>query len=257
MGESFSWQVYLPAVDALKFTWRERAMSARKLIHIAILFLTFGAFAAQAQQWSSSSSSSSDVGFWHRGFEITPFGGSRFGGVIDLSNTEEGSGPSNVDYLTIRSGWDYGAMLDVDLFPHLQGEFMWNNQPTVLGEHVPGSGSTRIGEASLDMFQWSALYEFLQPGGKLQPYAVGGIGFTSFNTNGIINLGNEFAFNFGGGVKYFFTSHVGLRLEARFSPSRTTEGEQLFCDPFFGCVPAQVSNYAHQGQANLGVIFRF
>jgi opacity protein-like surface antigen len=233
----------------------KKAMSPRKLTYIAILFL-IGAFATQAQQWSSSSSSSSDVGFWHRGYEITPFGGSRFGGVIDLSNTGGGSsGPSNVDYLTIRSGWDYGAMLDVDIFPHLQGEFMWNNQPTVLGAHVPGSGSTRIGEASLDMFQWSILYEFLQPGSKLQPYAVGGIGFTSFNTNGIIDLGNEFAFNIGGGVKYFFNPHVGLRLEARLSPSRTTEGVEEVCD--FGCFPAQVSNYAHQGQANLGVIFRF
>ena len=107
------------------------------------------------------------------------------------------------------------------------------------------------------MFQWGLLYEFLQPGSKFQPYAVGGVGFTSYNTNGIIDLGNELSFNVGGGVKYFFDPHFGVRVEARYSPSRTTEGEGLYCDPFYGCYPAQVSNYAHQGQANVGLIFRF
>jgi opacity protein-like surface antigen len=229
-------------------------MSPRKFIYLAILlvaFLTLGTSSTQAQ-WSSSSGYGGG-GFWNRGVEITPFGGSRFGGVIDA-----GSGTNSaVDYLTIRSGWDYGAMLDVDLFPHLQAEFMWNQQPTVLGAHVPGSGSTRIGEASDPMYQWSILYQFLQPGSKLQPYVVAGIGFTSYRTNGIIDLGNEFGYNVGGGVKYFFNPHVGLRLEARYSPSRTTQGYGEYCDPFYGCYTALVNNYAHQGQANLGVIFRF
>ena len=229
-------------------------MSLRKAIYLVIFsvaLLTLGASGAQAQ-WSSSGGGYGG-GFWNRGIEITPFGGSRFGGVIDANSSQV----SNVDYLTIRSGWDYGAMLDVDLFPHAQAEFMWNNQPTVLGEHIPGSGSSRIGEASLDMFQWSFLYQFLQPGSKLQPYAVAGVGFTSYNTNGIIDLGNEFGYNIGGGVKYFFTPHFGLRLEARYSPSRTTQGYGEYCDPFYGCYTALVNNYAHQGQANLGLIFRF
>jgi opacity protein-like surface antigen len=229
-------------------------MSPRKFIYLAILFvsfLTLGASGAQAQ-WSSSGGGYGGS-FWNRGVEITPFGGTRFGGVIDANSSQV----SNVDYLTIRSGWDYGAMLDVDLFPHAQAEFMWNNQPTVLGAHIPGSGSSRIGEASLDMFQWSLLYQFLQPGSKFQPYAVAGVGFTSYNTNGIIDLGNEFAYNVGGGVKYFFTPHFGLRLEARYSPSRTTQGYGESCDQFGDCYTALVNNYAHQGQANLGVIFRF
>jgi opacity protein-like surface antigen len=224
-------------------------MSPRKFIYLAILFLTFGASRAHAQ-WSSSSGG---TGFWNRGVEITPFGGSRFGGVIDVNS----STVSNVDYLTIRSTWDYGAMLDVDLFARAQAEFMWNQQPTVIGEHFIGGGQTRLGEASLSMFQWSFLYQFLQPGSKLQPYAVAGVGFTSYHTNGIIDLGNEFAYNLGGGVKYFFTPHVGLRLEARFSPSRTTQGIGEYCEPFYGCYAARVNNYADQGQANLGLIFRF
>ena len=228
-------------------------MPSRKLIYFAILllgFLTIGASRAGAQ-WSSSSGGYGG-GFWNRGIEITPFGGSRFGGVIDANPT----GASNVSDISIRSSWDYGAMLDVDLFPHAQAEFMWNQQPTVLSQQYFSGGQTRISEASLSMYQWSFLYQFLQPGSKLQPYAVAGIGFTSYNTNGVIDLGNEFAYNFGGGVKYFFTPHFGLRLEGRFSPSRTTQGLGEYCG-FYGCYEATVNNYAHQGQANLGVIFRF
>jgi opacity protein-like surface antigen len=228
-------------------------MSSRKFIYLAILsvaFLTFGASSAHAQ-WSSSGGYAG--GFWNRGVEITPFGGTRFGGVIDVNS----SSPSNVDYLTIRSGWDYGAMLDVDLFPHGQAEFMWNQQPTVISEHFFGDGQSRLSEASLSTYQWSFLFSFLQPGAKFQPYAVAGLGFTSYHTNGVIDLGNEFAYNVGGGVKYFFTPHFGLRLEARYSPSRTTQGYGQYCDPFYGCYTAVVNNYAHQGQANLGVIFRF
>lgn len=29
------------------------------------------------------------------------------------------------------------------------------------------------------------------------------------------------------------------------------------CDPFFGCAPTTVANKAEQGQANIGVIYRF
>ncbi|HTZ73504.1 MAG TPA: outer membrane beta-barrel protein [Candidatus Aquilonibacter sp.] len=227
---------------------------SRRSIYLVILsavLLTLGASGAHAQAWNSSSSSG--PGFWNRGFEITPFGGSRFGGVIDLNS----SSPTNVDNLGIRSGWDYGAMLDVDLFPHAQAEFMWDQQPTVLSQNYSGGGSSRVGEASLSTFQWSFLYEFLQPGAKFQPYAVGGVGFTSYNTNGIIDLGNQLAFNVGGGVKYFFTPHVGVRLEARYMPSRTTEGVGEYCDPLFGCYAAAIHNYASQGAANVGVIFRF
>jgi len=236
--------VKAPKVESEKVTKamvpREKNLRVRKLSAL-VMFLALGALGTQAQLNPD-----------RRGVEITPFGGSRFGGVIDLNSS------SNVDYLTIHSTWDYGALLDVDLVPHAQAEFMWNHQPTFLSAHDFLTGTTsRIGQATLDMYHWSFLYELLQPGAKLQPYLVAGMGFTNYNTHGIVSLGNEFSYNLGGGVKYFFTRHVGLRLEARYSPSRTTEGTALFCDPFFGCFPAHVHNYAEQGQANLGLIFRF
>ena len=187
--------------------------------------------------------------------EITPFGGSRFGGTIDLN-----SGPYSK--LDIRSSWDYGAWLDVDLIPHLQAEFMWDHQPTVLdGVNFFTGARSRVSQANLDFYHWGILVPFLPPDSKIQPYIAGGLGFTHFNAHNsvgqVLPFDNRFSYNIGGGVKYFVIRNFGLRLDVRYSPTETTSSVAIFCDPFFGCFPAEVPNYAHQGEANVGLIFRF
>lgn len=218
-------------------------MPSRKILYLAILLLAVGASSANAQYFSDRHT-----------FELTPFGGSRFGGVIDLN-----SGPFN--YLTIRSTWDYGGWLDVDVVPHFQAEFLWNHQPTVLSGHELTGITPRIGEANLDMYQWGGVLSVLRPESKVQPYFASGLGFTHFTAHSAVlqylPFDNRFSFNIGVGVKYFLTRHVGLRLDARYSPTRTTSSIGTFCGPFFACFAARVPNYAQQGQANLGVVFRF
>jgi opacity protein-like surface antigen len=77
------------------------------------------------------------------------------------------------------------------------------------------------------------------------------------NGENALGFSNRFAYNLGGGVKYFFSSHWGVRVEARWSPTHTTSGLSEYCDPFYGCYPATTANKAEQGQANIGVIYRF
>lgn len=228
----------------MKGAKRGVTMSLRRVCFFATLYLLCGATSLSAQYRESE----------HVHFEISPFGGSRFGGVVQLNPN-----PSNIDYFTIKSSWDYGVLGDVSLLPTLQAEFMWNRQPTELGAHNFFTGTTsQAGNATLDMYQFGFLYEFAPPHARLKPFVVGGLGFTHFATNGTLNFDNRFSYNFGVGVKYFFTRNLGLRLEARYSPSQTTSSNALFCDPFFGaCFVGTVSNYAQQGQANFGLIFRF
>jgi opacity protein-like surface antigen len=217
-------------------------MRLRSLFLFATVLLLCSATTASAQYYWSER--------YH--IEITPFGGSRFGGIVQLNPN-----PSNINYFTIKSTWDYGVMGDFTLFPNLQAEFMWNRQPTELGAHNFFTGiTTEAGNATLDMYQFSLLYEFLPPEARFKPFIVTGLGFTHFSTNGTLSFDNSFSYNVGGGVKYFFTRHLGVRLEARYSPSQTTTSNAVFCGPF-GCFAGTVSNYAHQGQANLGVILRF
>jgi opacity protein-like surface antigen len=212
-------------------------MSLKRALLLAAICLTCGASGAHAQ----------------RSIEITPFGGTRFGGQVDVNT-------ANVDFLRIKSTVDYGGLFDVDLASHLQAEFMWNRQPTVLAEHDVNSGAfTDLTKAKLDQYQFSLLYEF--PGkrdiSRIRPFIVGGMGFTNFHSNGVLPFDNRFGWNLGGGVKYFLTRNVGLRIESRWTPTQTTSSIAQFCDPFFGCFPARVRNYAQQGEANVGLIFRF
>jgi opacity protein-like surface antigen len=192
-------------------------------------------------------------------YEITPFFGTRFGGNIDLSQ----SGNPNVDYLKIKNSEDFGIMGDVSFWGNFQGEFMWNRQPTSLTSHDPTTNTfSPVANMNFDMYQFSILYQFLSPNRKLRPFAVAGLGFSHYgvgqvNGENALGFSNRFAYNLGGGVKYFFSSHWGVRVEARWSPTHTTSGLSEYCDPFYGCYPATTANKAEQGQANIGVIYRF
>jgi opacity protein-like surface antigen len=197
-----------------------------------------------------------------REYEVTPFFGTRFGGNIDLSQ----QGNPNVDFLKIKSSEDFGIMGGVSFWGNFQGEFMWNRQPTSLSAHNPNDGTySFVSNMNLDMYQFDVLYQFKSAESKLRgfrPFVVGGLGFSHFgvqpvNGQQVLGFSNRFSYNLGGGVKYFFTRHFGLRAEARWSPSHTTQGQSVFCDPLFGCSPAAVANKAEQGQANIGLIYRF
>ncbi len=217
-------------------------MSLQKILFLIFLF-TCGALSAHAQ----------------REYEVTPFFGTRLGGNID--ETQQGN--PNVDFLKIKSSENYGILGGVSFWNNFQAEFMWNRQPTSLSAHNPMDGSyTFFSNMNLDMYQGDILYHFKSPDSKFRPFIVGGLGLSHFGlpqVNGENPLGfsNRFSFNLGGGVKYYFTQHLGVRAEFRWSPSQTTQGLSQYCDPYYGCSPTTVTNMAEQVQANIGLIFRF
>jgi opacity protein-like surface antigen len=173
------------------------------------------------------------------------------GGRIDINTP-------NVDYLAIHDSLNWGFNAGARIIPHLFGEFMWNRQTTTLSAHHTQTNTmtTLTNQAHLDMYQGSLLYEF-PSSSRLVPFVVGGMGFTHFDSHGILAFSNRYSYNFGGGVKYLFAPQVALRAELRWSPSRTTSSSTVYCDPFLGCFITPVSNHAEQVQANVGLEFRF
>jgi opacity protein-like surface antigen len=184
-------------------------------------------------------------------YTFSLFLGSRFGGNIAINTP-------NVDYLPISNSFNWGFNAGARLVPHLFAEFMWNRQTTTLSAHdVPTNQIVPLtNNAHLDMYQGSLLYE-IWASSHVRPYVVGGIGFTHFDSQGILSFSDRFSYNLGGGVKYLFAPHLALRAEMRWSPSRTTSSRTNFCDPFLGCFVTSISNHAEQGQANIGLEFRF
>jgi opacity protein-like surface antigen len=173
------------------------------------------------------------------------------GGRIDLNTPA-------VDYLHIDNSLNWGFNVGKRIVPQLFGEFMWNRQTTTLKAHdvVPNRLTTLTTHAQLDMYQGNLLFEF-PTSSPLRPFAVGGLGFTHFDSHGILSFSNRFSYNLGGGVKYLFAPQVAARAELRWSPSRTTTASTTFCDPFIGCFTTPIDNHAQQWQANIGLEFRF
>jgi opacity protein-like surface antigen len=214
--------------------FKEKTMSSQKVLFL-FLFAMLVVPAAHAQ---------------HE-FEVTPFGGSRFGGVIDVNT-------NSVDYLPIKSSWNYGVIGDYTIWPQFQAEFEFNHQPTTLDQHVIATDQRQfLTSADLDMYQFGFNFSLKPPDAKLQPFIVAGVGFTHFKADDELPFSNRFSYNLGLGAKYFFSQHVGVRAEARWSPSRTTQQDETFFDPYFGYETVAVSSHAEQGQANVGIIFRF
>lgn len=215
-------------------------MFMRKMM-VLIFILSCGASSACAQS-----------------FEVTPFGGGKFGGTIPVNS-------SGVNDILIKSSVDYGALFDYTFWDTFQGEFMWDHQPTTLSANNTNGTVDKLSNINLDTYQFGLVYNFRDPSANLRPFIVGGIGFTHYGRatdsstgQSILPFGNRLSYSIGGGVKYYFTHLMGLRLDARWAPSRTTAGQGQICDPFSGfCTTVRTSNHAEQFQTNLGLIFRF
>ena len=209
------------------------------------LFLTCGLSNAHAQ----------------REIEVTPFFGTRVGGKIDLRQ----QGDPNVDFIKIKNSENYGVLADISLRRNLQGEFMWNRQPTSLTAHSPNDGTyTYLSKMNFDMYQFGVVYQFRRSEKKLRPFAGLEFGFSHYgvppiNGQPVLGFTNRFAMNMTAGAKYFFSKNFGIRTEFRWSPSNTTNRPVEYCTgPFItGCYPTTDPNSALQAQANVGLIFRF
>lgn len=194
----------------------------------------------------------------HQSFEATPFFGSRFGGLID--ETTAISPTVSYDHILIKSSFDYGGLFDYAFLPNLNAEFMFNRQPTVFtGHDIADNFRVKLADGTLDEYEWGILWSFRSSKAKVKPYIVAGFGFTQFSPSSLIGFRNRFSDSFGGGLKYFFADHYGIRFEARWSPAQTTTATGLVCGVHqtFPCYQATGAGTAQQGQANVGFIFRF
>lgn len=202
-----------------------------------------------------------DTGFAK--LEVTPFGGYKFGGKINVSQP---GGPEQ--NLLIRSNYDYGAMADYAIWPGFKVEFVWVNQPSTLAfqdfTNIPPT-TTNLTSTTLSTFTWGADYDF-RGDSKMRPFVAGGLGFTHFsnidNTSttdpNAVYLGfyNKLAYNIGGGVKYYFMPHAGFRVDFRYLATRTTPGTGTQCS-YLGCYQVATTNHANQGELNFGLILKF
>ena len=188
-------------------------------------------------------------------WEFTPFVGYETSSSYPLNST---SANVTVNSLRENGAASFGTFIDYSVTTNAQFEFMWDRNLTSYSvQPSPGSPFVKAYDSTVDQYQFGALYMLFGEEHKLRPYIAGSVGFThEFNSGGNPTR-LDFSFGLGGGIKYELTRHIAFRGDARYMPTYANSGLATYCDPFFGCYTAKVSNYQHRGNFVAGLAFRF
>jgi len=188
-------------------------------------------------------------------WEVTPFVGYETSGSYPLNPQ---STSIAVNDFRIDGATSFGTFIDYSVTSNFQAEFMWDRNMTSYSEQaVPGTPYFKAFDSSVDQYQFGLLYMFLGEERKLRPYAAASLGFThEFNSGGNPTR-LDFSYSLGGGIKYELNRHIALRGDARYMPTYANSSVAEYCDPFYGCYPANVSNYQHRGNFVVGIAFHF
>jgi len=204
-------------------------------------------------------------------FEISPFAGYETSGSYPVVSTFGTPGsfipsgtPNNapIDQLRANGNLSFGGFLDYSVAEYVQLEFMYTRNQTTYSQHNFVTGLyTEAYDSNINQYQFGVLVPFLGSGyyreRKFVPYVAGGLGFThESNNNGNRNR-TDFAFNLGGGAKYFLTKNFGLRGDLRYMPTYANSTPGYACDFFGNCFYVRSYNYQNRGNFSGGIIFRF
>jgi hypothetical protein len=75
---------------------------------------------------------------------------------------------------------------------------------------------------------------------------------------GDIGGDTQFSSTWAAGLKLFPGRSVGLRLEARWTPTYIkSDPEGYWCDPYWGCYTVSEAEFANQYELSGGIILRF
>jgi opacity protein-like surface antigen len=178
-------------------------------------------------------------------FELTPHVSYHFGGSFDA--------PAAAPFgtLDLDEGMAWGVIFDIPLSNNLQLELLYNRQETdlfanggILGPDHKFSHDLEIVYAHLGL-----LAQFGRP--AVTPYFVVSAGLTRFDSSFVgARSDTRFSASLGGGVKLFFTDHIGLRFEGRGFWTKVDSDS-------FACSDGEcfdVEDHLSQGQATVGLI---
>jgi hypothetical protein len=192
-------------------------------------------------------------------FEVTPFAGYETSGSYPISVfSTDGGIIAPVNKLRVNDSLAYGTFLGFNVTENAQLEFMWNRNNTSFSARNALTGEyTKAYNSDIDQYQFGGLYMLRNTEHRLRPYIAASLGFTHEGNEGGTPSRTAFAYSLGGGVKYYLSRHIGLRGDARFMPTYGNSSNSNYCDPFYGCYTAKVSNYLNRGSFVGGVIFNF
>lgn len=186
-------------------------------------------------------------------FELTPFGGYRFGGSFELEAT-----PGSYEFEDAPS---FGLILN---FPHradTRWEILYSQQSTDAEFSGADNRFPPVIDLELHVLQIGGTYQF--EGDAVVPYLAATLGGTHVRAS---TTGSEsdtfFSASIGAGILVRPNSRVGLRLEARAYGTLTSSSTDLLCvsDPGGAggaCAFRIQGDLLSQFETFAGVVFRF
>jgi hypothetical protein len=164
-------------------------------------------------------------------FEFQPFGGYTVSGSIPLIGDDDVQHGS----IHVNSSYNAGATFAVNLNKLDALEARWQRQftegrlPTEL-VFPPSAGGLATFSLKIDQYHCNFLHHYEIADPRALPYVMASLGVTTYyvNRNGRNDARSFFSFALGGGIKYFFTNHLGIRGEARWNPTVVSASDSSF-----------------------------
>lgn len=185
-----------------------------------------------------------------KGIEITPLYGYQLNGKVNGYSAN----------FKMKDAANYGAAISMRTSHNTHAEFTYTNSKTtgVLSDFV--SGATDTYNMNINYFQIGGIRDVLE--GPIVPYGTASLGVGWFNMKDA-GVSDHVAFSaaLGGGIKFFFSDHIGIRLQGRLLLPMYFSGGGLFIGAGSGGTSGGVSVstgvIAAQGDFSGGLIFRF
>ena len=185
-------------------------------------------------------------------FELTPFGGYRFGGTFNVEDS--------TDSYKLKDSVSFGLILN---FPHranTRWEFLYAKQSTEAELSGAAPNDTPV-DIDLEVFQLGGTYQFESRSDKVVPYLAATLGGTHASASSTGSGSDTFwSGSIGLGVMISPSSRLGLRLEARAYGTLVNSSTDLFCEtgPDINfCAVRIEGELLTQIETFAGIVFRF
>jgi len=175
--------------------------------------------------------------------EVALLGGYTTSGDIDQKAV-------GIDTLEVAGSFTWGVAATHFFWDHVGFEASWAQQGSdlVIGTR---QGSAELFDMKVGLLHGSLVYRFGAPAATLQPFLLAGLG-AAFLSAEDLDGETKLAWALGGGLKWFPSTRVGARVQARYVPTVLSDSSSDVCDPFGFC-----QGTLHQLELTGGVVLRF
>jgi hypothetical protein len=189
---------------------------------------------------------------WAQKFEVMPFAGYRTSGSFDVTSL-------GYARFTIKDGLAYGLTLGFMPSQHAEIEFMWSRTDSDLVGNLVATPAVdqQVFKLHTDQYHVNFLAMFPKPYARLVPYLLFGLGATYAKPP---DAGGEtrLSWALGGGLKVMAGERLGLRFQAKWTPTYIhTKTGGIWCDWWGYCYAIPIDEYMSQGEFTGGIFFRF